>query len=259
MINMFSDMIRGNRLFVVLLFLLVCSCSSKLAAVKPGETFEPEKAFEKANGLLEKKDYEEARTAFLEIKNRDTSRKFAPLAQLKIADSYVKEGESELAIAEFRKFLEAYPDHKYAVYAQYQIASVYFDQIEGPERGYSGAAKALEEFEKLKKMYPRNPYREVIDIKIQKCRNVIAGYEFLVGEFYYKKGSFNAAINRFQDILKTYPDYQREAEVFFYIGMSYKNLGQKDKASEYLKRLVEKYPNNKFTADAKKELVKFKP
>jgi outer membrane protein assembly factor BamD len=259
MINMFSDMIRGNRLFVVLLFLLVCSCSSKLAAVKPGETFEPEKAFEKANGLLEKKDYEEARTAFLEIKNRDTSRKFAPLAQLKIADSYVKEGESELAIAEFRKFLEAYPDHKYAVYAQYQIASAYFDQIEGPERGYSGAAKALEEFEKLKKMYPRNPYREVIDIKIQKCRNVIAGYEFLVGEFYYKKGSFNAAINRFRDILKTYPDYQREAEVFFYIGMSYKNLGQKDKASEYLKRLVEKYPNNKFTADAKKELVKFKP
>lgn len=258
MINMFSDMIRGNRLFVVLLFLLVCSCSSKLAAVKPGETFEPEKAFEKANGLLEKKDYEEARTAFLEIKNRDTSRKFAPLAQLKIADSYVKEGESELAIAEFRKFLEAYPDHKYAVYAQYQIASVYFDQIEGPERGYSGAAKALEEFEKLKKMYPRNPYREVIDIKIQKCRNVIAGYEFLVGEFYYKKGSFNAAINRFQDILKTYPDYQREAEVFFYIGMSYKNLGQKDKASEYLKRLVEKYPNNKFTADAKKELVRIK-
>ena len=259
MINMFSAMLRGNKLFVVLLILFVCSCSSKLAAVKPSETFEPEKAFEKANELFEKKDYEAARTAFLEIKNRDTSRKFAPLAQLKIADSYVKEDESELAIAEFRKFLEAYPDHKYAVYAQYQIASVYFDQIEGPERGYSGAAKALEEFEKLKKMYPRNPYREVIDIKIQKCRNIIASYEFLVGEFYYKKGSFNAAINRFTEILKTYPDYQRKAEVLFYIGMSYKNLGQKDKALEYLNRLAEEYPNNKFSADAKKELSKFKP
>jgi len=251
-------MIRGNRLFVVFLLLFICSCSSKPAAVKPGETFEPEKAFEKANELLEKKDYEAARTAFLEIKNRDTSRKFAPLAQLKIADSYVKEGESELAIAEFRKFLEAYPDHKYAVYAQYQIASVYFDQIEGPERGYSGAAKALEEFEKLKKMYPRNPYREVIDIKIQKCRNVIASYEFLVGEFYYKKGSFNAAINRFAEVLKTYPDYQKKAEVLFYVGMSYKNLGQKDKALEYLNRRVEEYPNNKFSADAKKELAKIK-
>jgi len=258
MINRFNYMVLGKRLLLILLILFVCSCSGKPAAVKPSETFDPEKAFEKANELLEKKNYDEARTAFIEIKNRDTSRKFAPLAQLKIADSYVKEGESELAIAEFRKFLDAYPDHKYAVYAQYQIASVYFDQIEGPERGYSGAAKALEEFEKLKKMYPRNPYKEVIDIKIQKCRNVIAGYEFLVGEFYYKKGSFNAAINRFQEILKTYPDYQREAEVLFYVGISYKNLGQKDKASEYLNRLVEKYPNNKFSADAKKELAKIK-
>ncbi len=250
---------KNVKLFLLPFFILfVCSCSGKPATVKPAGTFEPEKAFEQANELLEEKNYEEARAAFLEVKNRDTSRRYAPLAQLKIADSYVKEDGPELAVAEYRRFLDAYPDHKYAVYAQYQIASVYFDQIEGPERGYSGAAKALEEFERLKKMYPRNPYREVIDIKIRKCRNIIASYGFLVGEFYYKKGSFKAAINRFEEILRTYPDYQGEAELFFYIGMSYKKLGQKDKALEYLKRLIEKHPNNKLSADAKKEIAKIK-
>jgi outer membrane protein assembly factor BamD len=247
-----------KRLFLILLVLLVYSCSGKPDTVKPVETFEPETAFKKANDLLEKKDYEEARTAFLEIKNRDTSRKFAPLAQLKIAESYVKEGEQELAITEFRQFLDAYPEHKYAVYAQYQIASIYFDQIESPERGYSGAARALEEFEKLKKMYPRNPYRDVIDIKIQKCKDIISNYGFLVGEFYYKKGSYNAAINRFEEVLRTYPEFQKEADALFYIGMSYKNLGRKDKVLEYFNRLIEKYPNNKFSADAKKELAKIK-
>lgn len=257
--NILNSMGWVNRLFLILLIFFVCSCSGKPDTVKPGETFEPEKAFKKANDLLEKKDYEEARSAFLEIKNRDTSRKFAPLAQLKIAESYVKENEQELAITEFRQFLEVYPDHKYAVYAQYQIASIYFDQIESPERGYSGAARALEEFERLKKMYPRNPYREVIDIKIQKCRDIISNYGFLVGEFYYKKGSYNAALNRFEEVLRTYPGYQKEAEALFYIGMSYKNLGQKDKALEYFNRLAEKYPNNKFSADAKKELAKIKP
>jgi outer membrane protein assembly factor BamD (BamD/ComL family) len=40
--------------------------------------------------------------------------------------------------------------------------------------------------------------------------------------------------------------------------MSYKNLGQKDKALEYFNKLVEEYPNNKFSADAKKELAKIK-
>jgi TolA-binding protein len=36
--------------------------------------------------------------------------------------------------------------------------------------------------------------------------------------------------------------------------MSYKNLGQKEKASEYFTRLIEKHPNNKLVKDAKKEL-----
>jgi len=251
----------AKRFNIILIFLIfsVLSCSGKPAAVRPSGTFDPEKSFTAANEQLEKNDYEKARAAFLEVKNRDISKKFAPLAQLKIADSYVKEDETELAVSEYQKFLEAYPDHQYAPYAQYQIAMIYFNQIEGHERGYSGAAKALEEFEKLKKMFPRNPYKEVIDLRIEKCRNTIADYEFLVGEFYYKKESFNAAIKRFEGLLKKYPDYKGEADVLFYTGMSYKNLGQKDKALEYLTRFVDKYPNNKLVKDAKKELASIKP
>lgn len=255
---MFNNMVQNIRLFTIFLLLVfIASCSGK-PAVRPAETFDPEKAFAKANEQIDKKEYEEARVTLVEIKNRDMSKKFAPLAQLRIADSYVKEGESELAITEYQRFLEVYPDHQYASYAQYQIAMVYFNQIEGPERGYSGAAKALEEFEKLKRMFPRNPYKDVVDMRIEKCRNTMADYEFLVGEFYYKKGSYNAAITRFEELMKAYPDYKKEADVLFYTGMSYKNLGQKDKAIEYLNRLIEKYPNNKVTADAKKELATIK-
>jgi outer membrane protein assembly factor BamD len=242
----------------VLLILFIVSCSDK-TAIRPAEKFDPEKAFAKANTQLEKNDYDQARAGFLEVKNRDMSKKFAPLAQLKIADSYVKEGEAELAVAEYQKFMEAYPDNEYDSYAQYQIAMVYFNQTEGPERGYSGAAKALAEFEKLKKLFPRNPYRDVVDLKIEKCRNTIAEYEQLVGAFYYKKGSYNAAIGRFAGLLKKYPDYKGEADILFYTGMSYKNIGEKEKATEYFTRLIEKYPNNKIVNTAKKELAALKP
>jgi outer membrane protein assembly factor BamD len=246
---------KMSRLYFVFLILIVftASCSGK-QAVKPPEKFDAEKSFEKGNAQFEKKNYEEARAIFLEVKNRDLSRKFAPLAQLKIADSYAQEDEPERAVAEYQRFLETYPDHQYASYAQYQIAMVYFNQIESPERGYSGAAKALVEFEKLEKMFPRNPYREIIDLKIEKCRNTMAEYEYLVGSFYYKKGSYMAAIGRFDGLMKKYPEYQGEAEVLFYTGMSYKNLGQKEKASEYFTRLIEKHPNNKLVKDAKKQL-----
>lgn len=240
-------------LSVISLILTLFSCSGK-TPIRTYEEFDAEKSLTKANKLIDEKEYADARAALLEIKNRDLTKKFAPIAQLRLADSYVKEEDPEPAVAEYRKFLEMYPDHRHAPYAQYQIAMVYFNQIEGPERGYGGAEKALAEFEKLKRDFPRNPYKDLIDIRIEKCKNVMADYEFLVGEFYMKKGSFVAAIERFEGLLKNFPDYKKQEKVLLNLGISYKKAGQKEKSEEYLKTLLEKYPNSPLTADAKKEL-----
>lgn len=241
--------------YLSILFAVLCvfSCSGK-APVKTSQEFDAEKSFEKANKLIDGKEYTEARNLLLEIKNRDLSKKYAPLAQLRIADSYVKEDDPDLAVAEYRKFLEMYPDHRHAVYAQYQVAMIYFNQIEGPERGYGGAAKALAEFEKLKKDFPRNPYRDAIEVRIEKCRDIIADYEFMVGEFYLKKESYAAAIERFEKLLKTVPNYKKQETVLLALGIAYEKAGQKDKSEETLKHLLEKYPNSPLAAQAKKEL-----
>lgn len=237
--------------FFMLVFIV--SCASK-APVRPAEDFDAEKSFARANKLIDDKDYQESRAILLEIKNRDLSKNFAPLAQLRIADSYIKEGEPELAVAEYRKFLEIYPDHRHASYAQYQIAMTYFNQIEGPERGYGGALKALREFEKLKKDFPRNPYRDLIELRIEKCRNVMADYEFLVGDFYLKKGAYQAAINRFETLLENFPDYKNTANVLLNLGIAHKNAGEKERSAQYLSRIIEKYPDSPVAADAKKQL-----
>ena len=229
------------------------SCSGK-SAVKTNEPFDAEKFFARANKLIDDKEYKDARSLLLEVRNRDLTKKFAPLAQLRIADSYVKEEETELAVAEYRKFLEMYPDHRHAPYAQYQIAMVYFNQIESPERGYSGAASALAEFEKLKHNFPRNPYKELIEMRIEKCRNVMADYEFLVGEFYMEKGAYAPAIDRFEGLLKNFPDYKKQEKVLMDLAHAYKKIGKKEKSAEKLKDIIEKYPNSPVTSDAKKEL-----
>jgi outer membrane protein assembly factor BamD len=247
------------RIFLIIAALLFSFACSGKAPVQPSpEEFNAEASFEKANRLIDSKDYEAARALLLEVKNRDLTKKYAPLAQLRIADSHVKEGEPDLAVAEYRKFLEIYPDHRHASYAQYQIAMVYFNQIESPERGYGGAAKALEEFEKLKKDFPRNPYKDLIELRIEKCRNTIADYEFLVGEYYMKNSSYNAAIKRFEALLKKFPDYKKEENALLNLGISYRKVGDPEKAESYLKSLIEKYPNSRFSADAKKELVSLK-
>jgi len=237
------------------MLLLLFACSKSAVQPAANEEFNAERSFEKANKLIDSKEYDQARALLLEIKNRDLTKKYAPLAQLRIADAYVKDSEPELAVAEYRRFLEIYPDHQHAAYAQYQVAMVYFGQIEGAERGYGGAAKALAEFEKLKKDFPRNQYKDVIDIRIEKCRTVMADYEYLVGEFYLNKQAYGSAIDRFETLMKKFPDYKKEDTVLLKLGIAYRGAGQKEKAELFLNRLIEKYPSSPLSKEAKKELV----
>lgn len=230
---------------------LLNSCGGDKGLKK--ESFDPEKYLSTADKLSSDKEYEEARKILLEVKNRDTSKKYTPLAQLRIAESYIKEGEMDLGIEEYRKFMEFYPDNQYASYAQYQIAMAYFSQIESADRGTGEAQKALREFLRLKELYPRNPYREVIDLRIEKSKTVIADGEFMVAEFYYKKGSYNAAAQRFEGLLKKFPEYKRGDQVLLLLFRSYKALRMSDKVKEAYDRLMERYPSGKPASEAKKE------
>jgi outer membrane protein assembly factor BamD len=230
--------------------MVLAGCSKK--AVKPEEAYDAEKFLTNADNLVSKKEYEEARKILLEVKNRDSQKKYAAIAQLKIADSYIKEGEPDLAIVEYRKFIEFYPDNQYASYAQYQIAMAYFSQIESPDRGSGAARDALAEFSRLKQMYPRNPYKDVVELRIEKARNIIADGDFMIGEFYFKKESYKAAIDRLEGLLKKYPDYKREDNALLILGKSYKSIKMNEKANEFFNQLIEKYP----TSGAAKEAIK---
>lgn len=237
-------------IFILIPVFFLFSCGKKV--VKREEVFDPEKFIAKAEKLISDGEYEEARKILIEVKNRDKTKKYAPLAHLKIADSYIKEEELDQGIAEYRKFIELYPDNRLGPYAQYQIAMTYYNQIDSPERGSGTAQKALREFLILKELYPRNPFKEVVELRIQKCRNVIADGEFYVGEFYYKKGSFRAAIKRFLGLLESYPEYRRNDEILYLIGRSYEGLKDKDQASKYFKLLLERYPSSRFISEVKK-------
>ncbi|MCS7203590.1 MAG: outer membrane protein assembly factor BamD [Thermodesulfovibrio sp.] len=239
-----------KNLIVLIVFFLLISCGGKEPIKK--EEFNPLTYLKKADELINKKEYEEARKLLVEIKNRESAKEYAPLAQLKIADSYLKEEEVELAITEYRRFIELYPESTYAPYAQYSIAMAYFRQIEGPERGAGAAQKALEEFLKLEKMYPRHPYGDILPLRIKKCRNIIAEGEFIIGKFYYKKGSYKAAIGRFEGIVRNYSDFKNFDETLYLLVDSYRKLNQTEKAIQYIKLLKEKFPDSQFTKRAEK-------
>jgi len=240
--------------FIALLSLsFLTACAGKKDLVR-NEVFDPERHLQQAGNLIDRREYEAARSLLLEVKNRDATGRHAPLAQLKIADSHIKEGDPDIGIEEYRRFLALYPHNRFASHAQYQIAMAYFNQIQSPDRGAGIARRALEEFIRLKKLYPRNPFREAVEIRIEKCRNIIADGEFMVGEFYYRRGSYNAAINRLEGLLLNFPDYFRADETLLLLGRSYKALNMKENARNAFQKLIEKYPTSRFVSEAEREI-----
>lgn len=252
-------MANGTFLFFALCSLLfVLSSCGGGKELKKSDVFDPEKYLSRADMLINDKEYEEARKLLLEVKNRDNTKKYAPQSQLKIAESYIRDGDIDIGVEEYRRFLELYPDNQYASYAQYQIGMAYFSQIESSDRGSGAAQKALQEFIRLKELYPRNPYREALELRIDKCRNIIADSEFIVSEFYYEKESYNAAVNRLEALLKQFPDYKRGDEALLLLARAYKAAKMDEKAKEAFNKLIEKYPSSKSASEAKKEVEKFK-
>ncbi len=244
-------------MFLLFIFpFLIVSCSGKKAIKE--KPFDPVAKLQEANKLLEDDFFEEARKILFEVKNRDLSMKYAPIAQLKLAESFAKEEFPELAVSEYRRFIRMYPDHTQAPYAQYQIGLIYYNQIKSPSRGAGSARKALKEFQKLLMDYPRNPFREAVKIKIRKCRNFIAEYEFLVGKFYFKKESYNAAIERFEGLLKSFPDFRNRPEVLYLTGLAYKELNRHKESLRYLMDLRNQFPDNKYSRKAEKAIASLK-
>ncbi len=244
------------KLTVILLTVLIAASCAKKVDIKPPEAFDPEVSFKKANQLIDKKQFETARRELERIKGKDRGMKYTPLAHLRVADTYMLEGEPEPAIEEYRRFLVMYPAHKYAPYAQYQIGMIYYGQIEDHERGQDAAHRALEEFAKLNELYPRNPYRESLVYYIEKCRDTIANHTLMVGNFYFKKRAYEPAVRRYLEVLRGIPEFKGEEEAFYRLAISYLKLGDAGMAEEYLNRLLEKYPDGKFAEEAKKEFAR---
>jgi len=245
---------KRNICFILLLVILT-SCSLTKTSKKEPAPFDPERAFKEANDLIKEGYYEDARNILEEIRTKDVTGDYAVLARLRIADTYFEDEDYETAITEYEDFLKIYPYHKYAPYAQYRIAMSYFNRIKSVDVSYYFAKKALEEFEKLRTRYPRNPYISIVEGRIRWCKRMLAEYEFYVGKFYFKKGSYSAARNRFEGLLETYPDARIRPDALYYLGLSYKGEGNLDKAREVLQRLIEEFPSINLAVKARDVLA----
>jgi outer membrane protein assembly factor BamD len=223
---------------ILAIFLLVL-----LAACAKEPPFDPVEKFKDAENKMQKLKYEEARKAYQEIQEKAPDRSYDADIMLRIADTYYGEEKYAEAQVEYQAFINFHPVHRDASYAQYQVGMCSYQEITTIDRDPALTRTALKEFQALLTKYPGSPYEEEAKKYITICRDKLAEYELYVGRFYHKKGSYLAAVGRFEKLLKDYPGSTAEQYALYYAGLSYQELGEKAKAISDFETLAAKYPS----------------
>jgi len=225
-----------KKLIILMLLTLLAACAKE-------PPFDPVEKFKDAEGKMQQFKFEEARKAYQEIQEKAPDRSYDADIMLRIADTYYGEEKYAEAQVEYQAFINFHPVHRDAPYAQYQIGMCSYNEITTIDRDPAVTRAALKEFQALLTKYPGSPYEEEAKKYIAVCREKLAEYELYVGRFYYRKGSYVAALGRLEKLVKDYPGTAAEKDALYYAGLSYQERGDRAKALSVFETLATKYPD----------------
>jgi outer membrane protein assembly factor BamD len=211
--------------------------------------------WEAAQKALEKRAWQTARQYLKRIVDGFPQSEHGPGARLALGDTHFEEGGTAnyiMAVEEYRQFLTFYPSHARSDYAQFRVAEAYFKQRNPSDRDQKPTEEALEEYRRLLETYPVSHYAEQARERIAVCRASLAQAEHYVGYFYQRtRRAYRAAITRYQNILRDYPDYPKLDEVLFRLGQCLDLSNRCAEALPLLAQLLEEYPQSRFSQDGR--------
>jgi outer membrane protein assembly factor BamD len=235
-------------LLILLACLLVGGCSwapDKLASLftqAPQALPSASELYQQGENDLNRRRYEDARTAFRKIVERHPQSPIAPKARFLVGEAYYREGEFDKAVKEFDAFLSFYPRHEIADLVQYRLAMSYYDQMKPVEQDQSAAGKAMTEFRKLVREYPDSRYASEALAKADVCRGRLAQKELWVASYYLNQGNLGAARQRLEFLLKEYPRTLVIPEALFRLAEVQIREGHARDAQATFRRLADEYP-----------------
>ena len=129
------------------------------------------------------------------------------MAELRSADVEFKQDNFTEAAAAYGTFLDLYPNHPDAAYAQYQRALSYFnDAPEKIARDQSTAQNAADTADQLMKRYPKSDYAPKARDIFEKSRLRLAQKEAYIARFYERREAKLAAFRRWEGIKSSFSD-----------------------------------------------------
>jgi outer membrane protein assembly factor BamD len=272
-----SRRIPAVVLLGVLAFTAACTNKKVVNPLASVGSKQPDKVlFDRAMDALKHNKFDVARLTLQTLINTYPDSEFIARAKLGVADSWYAEGGSTAlaqAEIEYNDFKTFFPNMPEAAEAQLKIANIHYQQMEQPDRDYTHAMRAQEEYRNVILQFPDSKLVPVAKQRLMEVQEVLAEREFRVGRFYYLKQSFPAGIARLRSVVDQYPLYSKADEALYMLGQAYegeinmtrgRNLNETIKArliadcaknaAEAYSRILTRYPLMNRADDAKARL-----
>jgi len=185
---------------------------------------------------LQSERYTMAVDTFQKLKDRHPYSRYALLAELKIADAYYFQKNYLDAADAYENFEILHPKNEAVPYAVFQQGMCHFNQMNGLDREQDSTYKAIQTFNRVIETFPDSKYAAMAEAKLLKAQHILAGHEFYIGEFYFKKKKYKAAQARFISLVKSYPDTGYHGRALAYITACKELIAQEDAAEKKLKQ-----------------------
>lgn len=239
---------------------------------------QPDKVlFDRAMDAMKKGKYEVSRTVLQTLINTYPDSEYIARAKLAVGDSWYAEGGSSglsQAEIEFKDFITFFPNVPEAAEAQLKVANIHYRQMEKPDRDFTHARRAEDEYRNLILQFPDSKLVPEAKQRLRQVQEVLAEREFRIGRFYFLRQSWPASIARLKTLADSYPLYSQADEALYMLGNAFEseidvtrrakgvNEVQKAKAideftnraAEAYSHLVSRYPVMERAEDAKRRL-----
>ena len=218
-----------------------------------------DKLYAEAKDDLSSGSYERAIKSLERVEGRAAGTLLAQQAQIDLAYAYWKTGERAQALSTLDRFIRLNPSSPALDYALYLRGLVNFNDNLGifgnlsrqdlSERDQQASRDAYQSFKQLADQFPQSRYTQDARTRMDYIVNALAAYEVHVARYYYRRGTYVAAVNRAQQALTEFQQAPALEEALFIMARSYDRLGLDTLRDDADRVLKQNFPNSPFLTE----------
>lgn len=270
------------RIFSLLALCLACFCACKgLEANLQDDEVDYLKTarqnFEAGQESFDDEKYSDAELFFGYVKNKFPYSKYAPLAELRMADAHFEQENWLEAADAYRLFIRFHPRHEEVAYASYRVALSFWYETAGTknetfpfldtlqdwlspfppvhERDLSATRDAIASFDEFILRHPENEnVAEAKALRVE-ARTFLAAHEMYAAEFYIQRKEWRGAMWRYETIATNYSETPQAPAAMLRGGeIAMEELDDLESAKRFFSTLVEMHPDSAEAQEAQKHL-----